>query len=187
MKNYDLSNEKDIKDLAYHLKKNLSKHKIKHTEILEALSHSLGFNNWNTLKSINNNISQNFFEDLLKNGDSHQIAGFILSRCGRDLRSFDNDSFRRISLDLLYLGIEYLVYKRDNESLNLNCYKLSSIFLLENILLISQDKKIPYYLSEKINSYIKSLPLYKTDQKEIHEVTRDFHGHNYMQFSMGLY
>ena len=187
MKNYNLSNEKNIKDLAYHLNKNLSKHNIKHTEILEALSKSLGFNNWNTLKSIKNNSSKNFLVELLHTGNCYEISGFILSRCGRDLRSFDNGSFRRISLDLLYSVVEYLVYKREHESLVLDINRLTSSFLLENVILISKDKEIPHYLSEKINSYIKSLPQYKADKKEINEVTHDFHAHNYMQFYTGIY
>lgn len=196
MKKYDLSNLKDIKDLAYHIKRNLNNPEIKHTDILEALSKSLGFKNWNTLKAqqINMQKYSHINDDLLVFSNKEKIKKHIIQCMDVNCENISDESaWNKMALTLIDIGINifYNKAKPVNEVLpELNIDDLKYCFYLENILKYKQKVSfIPEKEKHLINEYLLSIlvdPLTVSNINQVSPVSMDQHGYIMMQIIKNL-
>lgn len=197
MKKYDLSNLKDIKDLAYHIKRNLNNPEIKHTDILEALSKSLGFKNWNTLKAQQINIQKYSYinEDLLAFSNKEKIKKHIIQCMDVNCDNISEESaWNKKAYPLIDIGINIFFYKKDKQAngvlFELDIDNLKSCFYLENILKYKQTVLlIPEKENELINAYLSSIlvdPLSVSNINQVSPVSIEQHGYILMQIIKNL-
>lgn len=197
MKKYDLSNLKDIKDLAYHIKRNLNNPEIKHTDILEALSKSLGFKNWNTLKAqqINMQKYSHINEDLLAFNNKEKIKKHIIQCMDVNCDNISEESaWNKKAYPLIDIGINIFFYKKDQQAngvlFELDIDNLKSCFYLENILKYKQTVLlIPEKENELINAYLSSIlvdPLSVSNINQVSPVSIEQHGYILMQIIKNL-
>lgn len=197
MKKYDLSTLKDIKDLAYHIKRNLNNPQIKHTDILEALSKSLGFKNWNTLQAQQINIQKKPQVDnsLLAFSSKETIKKYIIKSMNVNCDNISEESaWNKKAYTLIDIGINIFFYKKDKQAngvlFELDIDNLKSCFYLENILKYKQTVLlIPEKENELINAYLSSIsvdPLSVSNINQVSPVSIDQHGYMLMQIIKNL-
>ena len=170
MNNNCFSSEKEMKHFAFNLTKNLKTkgHEIKHSEILDCLSQTIGYKNWNTYSAILKEKNKpyvyiNKYRDvrtLFDKGSSGEIVEII---CYQNyiVKNDENSPMwkgRVITFTTAVIGL--MVWMRDNKNKAINYTSLSeisNIYKLKNIL---EDKIIPNNIKSNIEAYLVSLPGY---------------------------
>lgn len=150
MKSYNLTNAKDIKDLAYHLKNNFSNkgYHIKHSEILDVISQSHGYKNWNTFSAkLNQKQNNNKYEDnyinIFNNGSTSSIVEFLSKQIFSD--EDNNDMWKGRAISLISGVIKALVWQRDYQHKKITIQSISESLFLHNIHKTLEDKEIPIF------------------------------------------
>lgn len=194
MKNYNLNNEHDIKQLAYNIKKHLNDigHNVKHTDILNSISQSVGFKNWNVysaeLKGKNKPyVYKNPFDSinlLFAIGSAAQITEFLVFNAFRENNNHtDNGIWKGRAISLASGIMRTLVWLRENEMFVLTGQTIYKSMDLSNMINLSKKEILPPHISEPLKTYLVSLPGYKSDAStEQPESTYDQHGYLQMQF-----
>lgn len=193
MKNYSFNNESDIKNLAYNLKKYLADigFNVKHMNILNGISQSVGFKNWNVYSSKlkeNNKPYQykNPFKninELFEKGSISQIVEFIIYTSFRD--EGDNDIWKGRAISLCYAVIKPLVWMRNHNGFIISGQSIYNAMDLKNMIDLSYNLDIDKSSILGLQSYLVSLPGYKSENDRLieqNETVNEQHGYIRMQF-----
>lgn len=195
MKHYSFNNGNDIKDLAYNIKKHLTEigHNVKHMDILNGISQSVGFKNWNVysaeLKEKNKPyVYKNPFvsiQELFNQGSAAQITEFLVFNTFREEESnhADNSMWKGRAISLASGIMRSLVWLRENEGFSLTGKSIYKSMDLSNMISLSKKEILPSHISGPLKAYLVSLPEYKNEAAEQQsEVAHDQHGHLQAQF-----
>lgn len=149
----------DIKLLAYQMRDSLliQKVKIKHSDLLDALSVSLGYKNWHVFSAKYKNLNEaNMYKskyktlsNLLRKGQANQIMDAIVS-------TMKLDKYNIKSITYLQSVINILISLRDNNSQALTVKSIKDFLNIEQInSLIEQyeDNSLPYSRNMELSSY----------------------------------
>lgn len=180
MKNYSLNNKEEIKELAYHLKKNLETkgHKIKHSDILNVLSQSIGYKNWNTCSAVLEKRSNiyNFHTPyetisvLLQKSE----AAIITERICQKLTTIP-DEYRGQAFSLTSALARALVWLRENERLILDNKLINKSLCLEELERLSMLVNLPSNIRSCLNAYLICIPQYDGNNKKQNEFVKKYH------------
>lgn len=188
MKSYNLTNAKDIKDLAYHLKNNFSNkgYHIKHSEILDVISQSHGYKNWNTFSAkLNQKQNNNKYEDnyinIFNNGSTSSIVEFLSKQIFSD--EDNNDMWKGRAISLISGVIKALVWQRDYQHKKITIQSISESLFLHNIHKTLEDKEIPVFAKSILHGYVLSLPGYQYGADIQQDIVGEQHGYLQMQFT----
>lgn len=191
MKSYNLTNAKDIKDLAYHLKNNFSNkgYYIKHSEILDVISQSHGYKNWNTFSAkLNQKQNNNKYEDnyinIFNNGSTSSIVEFLSKQIFSD--EDNNDMWKGRAISLISGVIKALVWQRDYQHKKITIQSISESLFLHNIHKTLEDKEIPIFAKSILHGYVLSLPGYQYGADIQQDIVGEQHGYIQMQFTRFL-
>lgn len=191
MKSYNLTNAKDIKDLAYHLKNNFSNkgYHIKHSEILDVISQSHGYKNWNTFSAkLNQKQNNNKYEDnyinIFNNGSTSSIVEFISKQIFSD--EDNHDMWKGRAISLISGVIKALVWQRDYQNKKITIQSISESLFLHNIHKTLEDKEIPIFAKSILHGYVLSLPGYQYGADIQQDIVGEQHGYIQMQFTRFL-
>ncbi len=191
MKSYNLTNAKDIKDLAYHLKNNFSNkgYHIKHSEILDVISQSHGYKNWNTFSAkLNQKQNNNKYEDnyinIFNNGSTSSIVEFLSKQIFSD--EDNNDMWKGRAISLISGVIKALVWQRDYQHKKITIQSISESLFLHNIHKTLEDKEIPIFAKSILHGYVLSLPGYQYGADIQQDIVGEQHGYIQMQFTRFL-
>lgn len=191
MKSYNLTNAKDIKDLAYHLKNNFSNkgYHIKHSEILDVISQSHGYKNWNTFSAkLNQKQNNNKYEDnyinIFNNGSTSSIVEFLSKQIFSD--EDNNDMWKGRAISLISGVIKALVWQRDYQHKKITIQSISESLFLHNIHKTLEDKEIPIFAKSILHCYVLSLPGYQYGADIQQDIVGEQHGYIQMQFTRFL-
>lgn len=191
MKSYNLTNAKDIKDLAYHLKNNFSNkgYHIKHSEILDVISKSHGYKNWNTFSAkLNQKQNNNKYEDnyinIFNNGSTSSIVEFLSKQIFSD--EDNNDMWKGRAISLISGVIKALVWQRDYQHKKITIQSISESLFLHNIHKTLEDKEIPIFAKSILHGYVLSLPGYQYGADIQQDIVGEQHGYIQMQFTRFL-
>jgi len=191
MKSYNLTNAKDIKDLAYHLKNNFSNkgYHIKHSEILDVISQSHGYKNWNTFSAkLNQKQNNNKYEDnyinIFNNGSTSSIVEFLSKQIFSD--EDNNDMWKGRAISLISGVIKALVWQRDYQNKKITIQSISESLFLHNIHKTLEDKEIPIFAKSILHGYVLSLPGYQYGADIQQDIVGEQHGYIQMQFTRFL-
>lgn len=193
MKKYNLNQESDVKDLAYHIKKYLTQqgHDIKHSEILSGISHAIGFKNWNVYSSklkekdklYEYKIPFKDADELFNKGSVSQIIEYLVFTSFR--QESDNAMWKGRAISLCSAIIRPLVWMRENDGFIITGKSIYDAMNLENIIELSYSNKLYKPEIEGVRSYLLSLPGYKDGYRnsmEQSETVHEQHGYIHMQF-----
>lgn len=149
----------DIKLLAYQMRDRLSiqKVEIKHSDLLDALSVSLGYKNWHVFSAKYKNLNESHMyrskyktlSNLLRKGQANQIMDAIVS-------TMKLDKYNIKSITYLQTVINILIYLRDKNSKTLTIKSIKDFLDIETInTFIEQykDKISPYSRNMELSSY----------------------------------
>lgn len=191
MKSYNLTNTKDVKDLAYHLKNNFSNkgYHIKHSEILDVISQSHGYKNWNTFSAkLNQKQNNNKYEDnyinIFNNGSTSSIVEFLSKQIFSD--EDNNDMWKGRAISLISGVIKALVWQRDYQHKKITIQSISESLFLHNIHKTLEDKEIPIFAKSILHGYVLSLPGYQYGADIQQDIVGEQHGYIQMQFTRFL-
>lgn len=170
MNNHNFSSEEEIKHFAFNLTKNLKLkgHSIKHSEILDCLSQTIGYKNWNTYSAILKEKNKpyvyiNKYKDvatLFEKGSSGEIVEIIC---------YQNYIIKNDETSVVWKGrvitftmaiIRLMVWMRDNKNKAINYTSLSEMSNVYKLKTILDDEIIPNNIKSGIESYLVSLPGY---------------------------
>lgn len=190
MKSYNLTNTKDVKDLAYHLKNNFSNkgYHIKHSEILDVISQSHGYKNWNTFSAkLNQKQTDNKHEysydyiNIFNNGSTSSIVEFISKQIFSD--EDNHDMWKGRAISLISGVIKALVWQRDYQNKKITIQSISESLFLHNIHKTLEDKEIPVFAKSILHGYVLSLPGYQYGADIQQDIVGEQHGYLQMQFT----
>lgn len=149
----------DIKLLAYQMGDSLSiqKVEIKHSDLLDALSVSLGYKNWHVFSAKYKNLNEahmykskyKTLSNLLRKGQANQIMDAIVS-------TMKLNKYNIKSITYLQTVINILISLRDNNSQALTVKSIKDFLNIEKInSLIEQyeDNSLPYSRNMELSSY----------------------------------
>lgn len=193
MKSYDLTNESQIKELAYILKKELSDKgvSIKHGEMLNILSHAAGVKNWNAYSSLLKDNAQSLSmadydatQDLLSRESAGGIVAFLFQH---HLTTKTNDyiSNRNKSFDFLKGLARALVFLRNNTGKPFDQQTIYDSMSLSSMIALSKRRDLPSTITEDILDYLISLPEYSDSfsAEQQSQNTKDAHNLLRSQFA----
>lgn len=190
MNNNCFSSEKDIKHFAFNLTKNLKTkgHEIKHSEILDCLSQTIGYKNWNTYSAILKEKNKpyvyiNKYKDvrtLFDKGTAPEIIEMICAHNYIVKKDESSAMWQGRVISLTSGIISLMVWMRDNENYIINYHSLtenSDIYKLKKIL---KNNAISDYIRSTMECYLVSLPGYnnsnhRADKNIISQVALDQH------------
>lgn len=193
MKHYSFNNENDIKELAYNLKKHLGEigHKVKHTDILNSISQSVGFKNWNVysaeLKEKNKPyVYKNPFDSIIQLfalGSSAQITEFLVFNAFKEEKSnhADGGMWKGRAISLASGIMRSLVWLRENEGFALTGESIYKSMDLANMMSLSKKETLPSTISASLNAYLVSLPGYKSGIYAEEQAETVYEQHGYLQ------
>ncbi|EPP7233897.1 hypothetical protein ACTOJ1_000813 [Shigella flexneri] len=148
-----------IKLLAYQMRDRLfiQEIEIKHSDLLDALSVSLGYKNWHVFSAKYKNLNEahmykskyKTLSNLLRKGQANQIMDAIVS-------TMKLDKYNIKSITYLQTVINILISLRDNNSQALTVKSIKDFLNIEKInSLIEQyeDNSLPYSRNMELSSY----------------------------------
>lgn len=185
MKNYDFSNESQIKELAYILKKELSDKglSVKHGDILNILSHAAGAKNWNAYSSHLKNNTQSLStvdydatQDLLNKESAGGIVVFLFQH-HFTATTHDYISNRNEAFDFLKGLARALVFLRNNIGKPFSQQTIYDSMSLSSMISLSKSKDLPSTITDYISDYLMSLPDYSVsfNAEQQSQNTKDAH------------
>ena len=149
----------DIKLLAYQMRDSLliQKVKIKHSDLLDAFSVSLGYKNWHVFSAKYKNLNESHMyrskyktlSNLLRKGQANQIMDAIVS-------TMKLNKYNIKSIVYLQTVINILIYLQDKNSKTLTIKSIKDFLDIETInTFIEQyeDKKLSYSRNMELSSY----------------------------------
>lgn len=193
MKNYDFTNESQIKELAYILKKELSDKgvSIKHGEMLNILSHAAGVRNWNTYSShlkdnaqSLNMVNYDATQDLLNRESAGGIVVFLLQHYFTATTD-DYVSNKNKAFEFLKGLVRALVFLRNNAGKPFSQQTIYDNMSLSSMISLSKRKDLSPRITEDISDYLTSLPEYRDslNAEQQSQNTKDAHNILRSQFS----
>lgn len=156
--------QKSFKRIAKRLKKEISNldENSGLMKIQEIMAQSLGFRNAHDIENYFNKASESNNHESEKNYDPFRYgsAGRITEILIR-LSAFKNNEhseYKGTAISLLSAVARALVWLRDNQSEALNFVKFNNALSFENVVLLSQNDKLPYCITSDMHGYLVSIP-----------------------------